>query len=82
MLEAFAIQLSVGAVSRIAVCVSLALPSPKRKEAWIDITPHCSYLRSNTSLSQEKRKLQRRLSYMAFLLEIGLFTPRRVLGQR
>lgn len=82
MLEAFAVQPSVGAGSRIMVYVSLALPSPKRKEAWIDLTLCYSCLRSNTSLSQEKRKLQRRLSYVAFLLEIGLFTPSRLLGQR
>lgn len=69
MLEAFAIQLSLGAGCRVVVCVPLALPHPKRKEAWIDLTPCCSYPRSNISLSQEKRKLQHTFSYTAFLLE-------------
>lgn len=69
VLEAFAIQLPPGAGCRIAVCVPLALPHPKRKEAWIDLTPCCSYPRSNISLSQEKRKLQHAFSYAAFLLE-------------
>lgn len=69
VLEAFAVQLSLGTGYRIVVCVSLALPHLKRKEAWIDLTPRCSYPRSNTSLSQEKRKLQHTFSYAGFLLE-------------
>lgn len=43
--EAFAFQLSVAVSSRIVVCVSLALPLRKRKEAWIDLTPRCLYPR-------------------------------------
>lgn len=72
----------VAMLKAFAICVSLAFPHLKRKKAQIDLTPHCSYPRSNTSLSHEKRKQQRGLSYMAFLLEIGLFMPSRILGQR
>lgn len=72
----------VAILKAFAICVSLAFPHLKRKKAWIDLIPHCLYPRSNTSLSHEKRKQQHGLSDMAFLLEIGLFTPSRILGQK
>lgn len=75
VLKAFAIQLSLGAGNRIVVCVSLALPHLKRKEVWIDLTPRCLYPRSNTSLSQEKRKLQHTFIFLRrFSLGVGLHT--------